>query len=217
VDYHGDSLWVKNHSNEYLYNNGSFYLNGQIVKSKGFLKSVGRALESIINTEEGASLIQELSSSNNSFTIVRGDDDQFSASDIIKAYGIERIVTFDSYVEYNGLESVVGGSGGVITWNPNGVSLPTTQGLTKTPFADLAHEMFHALDANRGLLTSEKTLGIKNNEWQAVYRDNTLRSQAGLPLRTHYQVAINAYGVRIGGAGPRMLTMDNQIIKPSWY
>ncbi len=87
----------------------------------------------------------------------------------------------------------------------------------KTPFVDLAHEMFHALDANRGLLTGKKTHGIKNNEWQAVFRENTLRSQAGLPLRTNYQVAINADGVRIGGAGTRMLTIDNQIIRPSWY
>ncbi len=36
VDYHGDSLWVKNNRNEYQYNNGSFYLNGQKVKEKGF-------------------------------------------------------------------------------------------------------------------------------------------------------------------------------------
>ena len=217
VDFHGDSLWVKNNRNEYQYNNGSFYLNGQKVKEKGFLKSVGRALESILNTEEGASMIQELSSSNNTFTIVRGDEDKFQASNIINAYGMERIVRFDPYVESKGIESVLGGSGGIIVWNPNGVLLPTTQGLTKTPFADLAHEMFHALDANRGLLTDEKTFSIKNNEWQAVYRENTLRSQAGLPLRTHYQVAINAHGVRIGGAGQRMLTMDNQIIRPSWY
>ena len=217
VDYHGDSLWVKNHGNEYQFNNGSFYLNGQKVKAKGFLKSVGRALENIMNTEVGATMIQELTASTNSFTIVRGDDDQFKASDIIKAYGIERIVRFDPYVESRGIESVLGGSGGVIVWNPNYVQLPRTQGLTETPFADLAHEMFHALDANRGLLTDEKTFGIKNNEWQAVYRENTLRSQAGLPLRTHYQVAINAHGVRIGGAGPRMLTLDNQIIRPSWY
>ena len=189
VDYHGDSLWVKNNRNEYQYNNGSFYLNGQKVKEKGFLKSVGRALESILNTEEGASMIQELSSSNNTFTIVRGDEDKFQASNIINAYGMERIVRFDPYVESKSIESVLGGSGGIIVWNPNGVLLPTTQGLTKTPFADLAHEMFHALDANRGSLTDEKTFSIKNNEWQAVYRENTLRSQAGLPLRTHYQVA----------------------------
>ena len=217
IDYHGDTLWVKDHGIEYQYNNGVFYLNGEIVKAKGFLKRVGRALDRIIKTEEGASMIQELSSSNNSFTIVKGGVSSFTPSDKIKAHGIEAIIRFDRSVELGGIESVLGGSSGIITWNPWGSSLPTTQGLRVSSFVDLAHEMFHALDANRGLLTGEMSYGIKNNEWQAVYRENTLRRQAGLPLRTHYQVAYDADGVKIGGAGQRMLTKENQIIRPIWY
>ena len=84
---------------------------------------------------------------------------------------------------------------------------------------ELAHEMFHGLDANRGLLDSRPHLNprVDRAEWQAVYRENTLRGQMGVPLRTHYITVQNPSGVVTGGTGPRMITPANKPILPSWY
>jgi hypothetical protein len=47
---------------------------------------------------------------------------------------------------------MTGGSGGRIFGHPSGAELPTTNGGQVNPITDLAHEMFHGRDANRGLL-----------------------------------------------------------------
>lgn len=79
-----------------------------------------------------------------------------------------------------------GGSGGTISWNSHGAVLATSIGGSVSKETDLAHEMFHALDANKGLLDDRSENGIKRSEWQAVYRENILREQLNRPLRTHY-------------------------------
>lgn len=81
---------------------------------------------------------------------------------------------------------------------------------------DLAHEMFHALDANRGLLDHREEKGIPRKDWQAVYRENILRGQMGLPLRTHYRKQMTSNGGFVGGRGERM-TSEGKPIKTSWY
>ena len=115
--------------------------------------------------------------------------------------------------------NLAGGSGGTMYWDPVGSALPTTAGIKTAPFADLAHEMFHGLDANRGLLDDRAYLDPKVDraEWQAVYRENTMRSQLGMPLRTHYIIETDPSGTVIGSAGPRMLSPLNKPILPPWY
>ena len=99
----------------------------------------------------------------------------------------------------------------------SGVSLPTIAGMRNNPFVVLGHEMFHGLDANRGTMTDGTSQGLDNNEWQAVYRENVMRSQAGIPLRTHYVVNATLEGVRVGGTGVRMISPANSPILPLWY
>lgn len=110
-----------------------------------------------------------------------------------------------------------GGSGGVISWNPNGSILATLNGGTISEETDLAHEMFHALDANRGLLDKRSYNGLERSEWQAVYRENILRGQLNRPLRTYYITTKDPSGNYVGGDGPSMLAGKNIPILPYWY
>ena len=110
-----------------------------------------------------------------------------------------------------------GGSGGTIFWNSYGAVLATLEGGQVSKETDLAHEMFHALDANRGLLDSRFENGIKRSEWQAVFRENILREQLGRPLRTHYRTNKDQDGNFVKGSGPFMLSDKNKPILPVWY
>ena len=58
--------------------------------------------------------------------------------------------------------------------------------------------------------------GLESNEWQAVYRENLMRQDLGLPLRTHYGSSMTSDGVKMGGVGPRVLTPANKPYMP-WY
>ncbi len=80
-----------------------------------------------------------------------------------------------------------------------------------------SHELFHALDANRGLLDERLEQGIKRSEWQAVYRENIHRQQMGLPLRTYYRSQEDQSGKSIQGLPPYMLTPGSTPILPFWY
>lgn len=77
--------------------------------------------------------------------------------------------------------------------------------------------MFRGLDANRGLSDNRIDQRIERSEWQAVYRENMLRSQLGNTLRTYYKKIVDGNGTFIGGSGTRMLTPSNQPILPNWY
>ena len=59
-------------------------------------------------------------------------------------------------------------------------------------------------------------MGLKKNEWQAVFNENLLRDQLNLPLRTHYTCGFDESGRFINGVGPEMLS-NGQPIFPSWY
>lgn len=79
--------------------------------------------------------------------------------------------------------------------------------------------MFHGLDANRGLLDKRTYLhsNIDRSEWQAVYRENIMRSQLKIPLRTYYIIQQDTSGTILHGIGPYMVTPDNKPILPYWY
>lgn len=95
--------------------------------------------------------------------------------------------------------------------------MATLNGGTISEETDLAHEMFHALDANRGLLDKRSYNGLERSEWQAVYRENILRGQLNRPLRTYYITTKDPSGNYVGGDGPSMLAGKNIPILPYWY
>ena len=99
-------------------------------------------------------------------------------------------------------------------------NLLTKQTANLTDKGTSVSEMAHASDANQGHLypkSSYKNLngdiynptynGLFKSEWRAVYRENIIRSQAGVPLKTHYGVDMSK-GSPIG-SGPRLLTLSN--------
>lgn len=190
IDVNGDSLWIT-HNTGFLglggkqtlpYENGNLYNNDGSAytgKIKGFLSKSVNALNTISGTQEGGSMVGELQSSANNFTLVNSDS-KFTSSNATKAYANQiqtdpaQTGTFQTL--QNADVNLTGGSGGTISWNPSGATLPTLNGSGVNGTTDLAHEMFHGLDANRGLLDNRVDQGIERSEWQAVYRENVLRS-----------------------------------------
>ncbi|KXU56306.1 M91 family zinc metallopeptidase, partial [Prevotella bivia] len=146
---------------------------------------------------------------------------EFKESNVTKAYAQQiqndPSATAQKEALLNKGIDLSGGSGGTIFWNSYGAVLATLEGGQVSKETDLAHEMFHALDANRGLLDSRSENGIKRSEWQAVFRENILREQLGRPLRTHYRTNKDQDGNFVKGSGPSMLSDKNKPILPVWY
>ena len=223
MDVNGDSLWISHKGNDYLYQDGSLYnRDGSAYKGKvkGFLSQSVNALNSLRTSEEGIAMISELQSSVNNFKIVKGNS-KFNSTNLLKAHANQLMTDPAQAMTLQALQKkgidISGGSGGNIFWDPSGVTLPTTSGEGINEVTDLAHEMFHGLDANRGLLDDRLEQEVKRDEWQATYRENLLRSQLGKPLRTHYRVSVDIDGVFQGGSGPYMLTPSMAPFLPNWY
>lgn len=87
--------------------------------------------------------------------------------------------------------------------------------MTISPASDLAHEMFHGMDANHGILDNTLYKGIKRDEWQAVYNENCLRRELGLPLRTYYIKGVDSEGNQ-HPLGPKMIRWGKPKT-PKWY
>ena len=223
LDIGGDSLRIDDKNLSLLYIDGKLYRQNGIQytdKLKGFTQKVVSALDELRKSTEGASMISELQSSSNNFVIKDGAS-EFKASNVTKAYAQQiqndPSATAQKEALLNKGIDLSGGSGGTISWNSYGAVLATSEGGQVSKETDLAHEMFHALDANRGLLDSRSENGIKRSEWQAVFRENILRKQLRRPLRTHYRTNKDQDGNFVEGSGPSMLSDENKPILPVWY
>ena len=231
IDINGDSLWISYRGNDILYENGNLSnkdgttYTGKGVKTdkngnttiKGFLKHTVNALGSMSSTQVGSGLLTELQGSDNNFTIERGSSNTFIADNTT--------ASFANIPELQAVSNSMGsnGSGGTIKFNPRSSSSGfNTAGNTSRPaYVGLAHELFHGQDANRGTLyygsnyTNPITgvsyqatyQGLEKSEWRAVYNENILRKQAGLPLRTHYGLQQSPGGMM--PTGPRLLDSKN--------
>jgi RHS repeat-associated protein len=203
---------------EVIYNNGSLTNkdgSAYAGKVKGYLGKVVGALGSLNKTAEGKSMVSELQGSNNNFTIKNGSANSFTPSNLTASYG-----NIPSLQKVSNGTLPTGGSGGTIVWNP-GISTSgmNTAGNTDRPaYIGLGHEMAHGRDANQGTLYIgsdytnplngnsylSKDQGLNKSEWRAVYYENIIRQQAGLPLRTQYGLQDN--GGSFTGTGPSLLT-----------
>jgi hypothetical protein len=224
VDLHGDSITII-HNKGFLglggketltYNNGNLYnADGSAYTGRvnGYLKSVVGAIGNLNATTEGAALVSELQNSTNMFTIKSGNNEFVTNS------------TSKAGANLSEVQSVTGntagsaGSGGTIYWNANSTSggLDLTGSTSRPAYIGLGHEMGHASDANQGLLhfSSDYTNGVTGatyfsthngllkSEWRAVYHENLIRGQAGIPLRTHYGINMTT-GVPVG-TGPSLI------------
>src|SRR5690606_25114536 len=120
------------------------------------------SLNKIAYTSEGESLLQELQGSKNSFFIKHFSynpkkRDEFIPDNIGAAYNNQLLTDPNASGTHR---ATPGGSGGTVYWNPAGTPLPTTSGIQSNASTDLGHELFHALDANRGLLDDRLHFGV---------------------------------------------------------
>ena len=219
-DLHGDSISILYNNNmSVMYYEGNLYnKDGTAFEGKNyFLTQCLDAIREIRNSSVGDNMVSSLQSSSNMFTISEGDNDYKPlVSDWIKAYA-NQIKTDPENSYLLEKESLLeGGAGGNVIWNHYGTELPTTEGISVNGHMDLAHELSHAFDSDRGLLDDRKEQGVSRTEWQAVQKENMIRSQLGHPLRTHYKIATDPQGKRVSGIGPRMLTDDNKPLSLPW-
>ena len=231
IDFRGDSLWVKYRDAQYLYMNGSLYNpDGSLYEGKqhDFISDVIMGLEQLAATEEGKRIIDDLQQSDYGFYIEYRNDNGFKPDD--SKYAASKLY---DYLNYVGIEVEPKGSGGTIYWNPlilySGFNLDGT--MYRPPFIGLGHEMAHASDSNNGLLHAGRYAegeplsitnfnigvvyeyeynGLLKSEWNAVYRENLIRQQAGISLRAYYFVDISSGNP--APFGPRLLTSDNKPI-----
>ena len=227
----GDTLRISFHTGflglgkkqEVVYNNGSLSnKDGSAYegKVKGYLKSVVGGISDLNKTQEGKSLVGELQGSKNNFTIQNGASNGFRPDNVRASFG-----NIPSLQSASGTGLPTGGSGGTITWNPGiTTSGMNTAGSTDRPaYIGLGHEMAHGSDANQGTLYYNQDYtnangvsyqaqyqGLNKSEWRAVYYENIIRGQAGVPLRTNY--GLNDDSGTYTGNGPAMLTPSGEPI-----
>ena len=210
IDFYGDSIWIYTENVKLLYNNGSLYdISGYKteIKIKGYVRQVFKALSTLYQTESGKILINSLQDSKNSFIICNGSNNEFRADNPIGAYAEQLRNDSEYTAQYNihkDTPRLSAGSGGRIVWNPRDGYLNTGgEELTLSPYTNLAHEMGHAYDANKGLLDKRKFNGLERLEWQAVYWENLIRQELNKPLRQTYGII--------------SIINNGKLVKPSWY
>jgi RHS repeat-associated protein len=237
IDPTGDTLRVEINGINFDYgrgtdNNYGYYDgDGNIYSGTNlFVNNVAQASVNIRATAEGATMLEELSSSKNVFIIKqRANLDEnglpsgnsFAPDKAWLAAG-----DLSEYYSVVGVPANTKGSGGIVYWNPLSTDggFNTNNNQNRPAYIGLAHEFGHASDSNKGKLhytrgytnptTGAIYSGIHNGlskaEWTAVYRENIIRGQADIPLRTHYGVSYST-GVA-APLGPRLLDTSNRPI-----
>ena len=170
VDPDGREIWV----GDYYYCDGNFYdKEGNIhIANSPFEEKVLQALNTLYGTQQGFELMNPLMGTDEVNVHIKENHKSYWG-DVFASGGTEKA------------------NEGTIFWNPNGAELHTTDGWRTNPITDLGHEFSHAYDE---LVGYEYKVGICEGEstieWQAVYRENLIRIELGVPLRTHYRTKI---------------------------
>jgi len=208
IDPDGMRIWIVEDTKRYRYQDGQIFDNEIVLRDlPAYVQSVTNAFCELNRSKTGKSLISELQNSKNDFVIQNGDENIFMDFRPITAFANnpENKLNISEYIDSSG-------SGGTIKWNPSITRGGMQENHTsiRPPFIGLGHELFHAQDANRGLLYpnndyNDKELGIKykakykglfKSEWRAIYGENLIRRELSLPLRYYYESEA-PYGPRL--------------------
>jgi hypothetical protein len=212
----GDSIWISHKGASYLYANERVHLaSGAIYdgRIRGFLRKVLTALTTVTASNEGASIVTALERSTNNYVITHSSENlakrtEFKPDDVGAAYTVQLKTDTTATGRYR-LQA--GGSGGIVYWSPAGTPMPTTSGIRINAAMDLIHELFHGLDADGGLLNDRRTLAIEQSEWRAIYYENVVRDELGIPLRTHYAKTTDPSNRVLAGTGTDVLAIGNRL------
>ncbi|MDR1006170.1 MAG: hypothetical protein LBL74_04825 [Bacteroidales bacterium] len=218
IDPNGKEIWINGEDGTRT----QYTKNMEYKGNDGFTKDAIKALNKIRGTKIGGRAVNELETSKNVFNIQKSEKNQFDVStspkDALKGFSIQYLTDQSPQsslvLQHLGADyfSDMSGAGGDILWNPNGSLQYTADGkLSSNPTTDLGHELFHALDANRGLMDDRIYDGLPRNEWQASYGENLLRQELGVPFRVSYpRNEANGTQTHIGQL------KNNKPIVPGW-
>ena len=173
VDPNGEEIWIVGDDGvRYKYNNGNFYTKeGNIYtpESGSFLSKAGNAIDKLKGTKTGNRLISFFEGSDNKDVIIESGSKSTCDNLNIDSESGEFVSQ-------------------TIRWNSEGTNIETTAGEQKNGTADLGHEFSHVYDNAKnikGLMDLCPNNGSRS-EWRAVYRENCMREEMGLPYRTGY-------------------------------
>ena len=172
-----------------------------------FRRSAYQSVIMISQSKIGREIIESLQYSDFDFNIVFDEKNGFVSTDTRGAHAYARNEQPNEHIF---------GAGGIIKWNNHGAKVMTMKGESNTPAMNLAHEMAHAEDASFGLLDNRKVDLVEKSEWQAMYKENLVRKELGLPLRTYYLKGYDPDGNFVGYLPPYFVK-NNLPIRPSWY
>ncbi|MBS1733765.1 MAG: hypothetical protein JST02_10765 [Bacteroidetes bacterium] len=213
-DVNGDSLWIafgEDNQNRVLYQDGKLLnpdgsqytgpgvkvkKNGKIKITNSFLKSAVGALDKISSTTTGGEGVNQLEGSKNNFIVAQGSWSHFDPGNFDKsnayrnnAEGVRILDEGKKVIE--GYEFNQIGSGGIIYFDPDNPAI--LNGTSYDPIIVFAHEMGHALDADKGWTDSRsiQVNGVcceQRTEVRATYFQNMVSQQLGpgYPLRQYY-------------------------------
>jgi RHS repeat-associated protein len=172
VDPNGEEIYV----GEYIYNNGNLYnKDGNIFKpEKGsFEEKALNSLNALRDTKQGSELMSPFEGNTGKDIVVK------DASNNPHTPG--KVEVNDEVFSQEVFKSAT------IYWNPQGEQL--FKSLEPNPTTDLGHEFSHAYDKATGAeYPTDNYDHCPRNEWQAVYRENMIRGEMGVPYRKGYRV-----------------------------
>ena len=172
VDPNGEEIWIVGEDgNKYKYSKGELYTKeGELYKpeSGSFLSDARNAIKALQSTKTGNGLISAFEGPNNKDVFIESSSNS----------------TCDN------LTTDVSGNfvSQTILWNSEGTQLETTAGLGKSSITDLGHEFSHVYDNAKNIkgLNDLYIGGGTRSEWRAVYKENLIRKELGLPCRSGY-------------------------------
>lgn len=201
------------------------YKNGQLYDSIGsalsgikdnYLLSVLSDLKKISSYKSGSSLIKLLQQSPYTVTIQKNSTPRFSplSSDGRTNFGFDEASALQYFITLRKTSQLAipfkqFGAGGFIHFDPQFIHYSIEADGVKRQsksYIILAHEMYHAFDAVRGLMDRRFVFGdsMENTEvteYRATYFENTLRKESGLQYIKYYSSNANGTGSLLNAQG----------------
>ncbi|MCR5114673.1 MAG: hypothetical protein K6A95_03225 [Bacteroidales bacterium] len=171
VDEDGREIWIIGEDGfEYQYFNGKLYTSDGDVCSViegSFEENVLNTLDVLRSTKTGGRIIRDLENCDEKVAIVNAD----------------------RRTDRPGKDAFI--HTGRIAWNPKGGGyVQTTRGKRNDAITNLGHELVHAHDKYVEKLSPDvlnrQIDHCPLKEWRAVYYENRMRKELGLPYRTGY-------------------------------
>ncbi len=175
VDVDGREVWIVGEDgNRYKYEKGTIYTEEgkpYSPESGSFIANAQNAIDVLKTTKTGNKLISTFEGSNNKDVFIKWNTES-------KCDNLTTDAATGAFINQT------------ILWNSTGTDLSTTAGVQKNAITDLGHEFSHAYDNAKNIKglgdwCTEGNGGTRS-EWRAVYHENLIRKELGVPYRCGY-------------------------------